>query len=320
MKAAVRTAYGPPESVRVVEIATPEPSPGEVLVRVRASAVNRTDVGYRAGTPPIVRVFAGLRRPKFQVLGTEFAGTVEAVGEGVTSVAPGDRVCGYNEKTFGAHAEYMTIAADGSITTIPGELDFEEAAPSFEGSHYALANLRAGDVGNGTDLLVYGATGAIGSAAVQLAKGFGACVTAVCGTANVALVENLGADRVIDYQSEDFTAHGATYDVVFDAVGKSSFAACKPLLRPRGLFLATELGPFPWNPLLALTTRVGRGRRVKFPLPTDNQEIVRYLRDRIEAAEFRPVIDRTYPLSDIVEAYRFVETGHKVGNVVLSMG
>lgn len=320
MRAAVRTAYGPPESVRVIDVATPEPSPGEVLVRVRASTVNRTDVGYRAGTPHVIRLFAGLRRPKFQVLGTEFAGTVEAIGDGVTSFAPGDRVCGYNEKTFGAHAEYMTIAAEGSITTMPGELDFEESAPSFEGSHYALANLRAGDVGDGTDLLVYGATGAIGSAAVQLAKALGARVTGVCGSAQVGLVEELGADRVIDYQTEDFTAHGATYDVVFDAVGKSSFAACKPLLRPQGLFLATDMGPFPWNPLLALTTRVGRGPRVKFPLPSDNQEIVRHLRDRIDAAEFRPVIDRTYPLDDIVEAYRYVETGQKVGNVVISIG
>lgn len=320
MKAAVLTAYGPPESVRVVQMATPEASPGEVLVRVRASTVNRTDVGYRAGTPHIIRVFAGLRRPKYQVLGTEFAGTVEAVGEGVTSFAPGDRVCGYNEKTFGAHAEFMTIAAEGSITTIPGGLDFGEAAPSFEGSHYALANLRAGEVGDGTDLLVYGATGAIGSAAVQLAKALDARVTAVCGTAHVKLVEGLGADRIIDYQTEDFTAHGATYDVVFDAVGKSSFAACKPLLRPKGLFLATDMGPFPWNPLLALTTRVGRGPQVKFPLPTDNQKTVRYLRDRIEAAEFRPVIDRTYPLDDIVEAYRYVESGQKLGNVVISIG
>ena len=320
MKAAVRTAYGPPESVRITEIATPEPGPGEVLVRVRASAVNRTDVGYRAGTPRIIRPFAGLRHPKFQVLGTEFAGTVEAVGEEVMSFAPGDRVCGYNEKTFGAHAEYMTIAADGSITTIPGDLGFEEAATSFEGSHYALANLLAGEVGAGTDLLVYGATGAIGSAALQLAKGLGARVTAVCGTEHVAMAEGLGADRVIYYQTEDFTSHGTTYDVVFDAVGKSSFAACKPLLRPNGLFLATDLGPFPWNPLLALTTRFGRGPRVKFPLPTDNQEIVRYLRDRVEAAEFRPVIDRTYPLDHIVEAYRYVETGQKVGNVVISIG
>lgn len=185
-----------------------------------------------------------MRRPKFQVLGTEFAGTVEAVGEGVVSFTPGDRVCGYNEKTFGAHAEYMTIAADGSITTIPGELDFEAAAPTFEGSHYALANLRAGKVGDATDLLVYGATGAVGSAAVRLAKALGAAVTAVCGTAHVQLVKDLGADRVIDYQTEDFTAHGGAYDVVFDAVGKSSFATCKPLIRPDGLFLATEIGPF----------------------------------------------------------------------------
>ena len=318
MKAAVRTTYGPPEVVRVTDVPTPEPGPGEVLVQVQATTVNRTDRGYRAGKPFIIRFFSGLIRPKVQVLGTEFAGTVEAVGDSVTSFAPGDRVFGYNERTFGAHAEYMTIPEDGSVATIPAGLTFEQAAPSLEGSHYALAGLRAAKVGAGSDVLVYGATGAIGSAAVQLAKCLGATVTAVCRGEHASLVESLGADRVIDYEAEDFTAHGATYDVVFDAVGKTSFARCKPLVRPRGLFLATDFGPFPWNPLLALTTRVGGSRRVLFPLPKDNQQIVRYLRDRIEAREFQPVIDRTYALDDIVEAYRYVDTEQKVGNVVIT--
>jgi NADPH:quinone reductase-like Zn-dependent oxidoreductase len=319
MRAAVRTAYGPPEVVRVTDVPTPEPDHGEVLVRVQATTVNRTDRGYRSGRPFIIRFFSGLIRPKVQVLGTEFAGTVEAIGDNVTSFAPGDRVFGYNERTFGAHAQYMTIPENGSVATIPAGLTFEQAAPSLEGSHYALAGLRAAKVGAGSDLLVYGATGAIGSAAMQLAKCLGATVTAVCRGEHVSLVESLGADRVIDYEAEDFTAHGATYDVVFDAVGKTSFARCKPLVRPRGLFLATDFGPFPWNPLLALTTRVGGSRRVLFPLPKDNQQIVSYLRDRIEAREFQPVIDRTYALEDIVEAYKYVDTEQKVGNVVISL-
>jgi len=292
---------------------------GELLVQVHATTVNRTDRGYRAGKPLMIRFFSGLIRPRVTVLGTEFAGVVEAVGEGVTSFAPGDRVFGYNERSFGAHAEYMTIPEDGSVATIPPGLTFEQAAPSTEGSHYALANIRAANVGASSDVLVYGATGAIGSAAVQLAKSLGASVTAVCRGEHVGLVASLGADRVIDYTTEDFTAHGATYDVVFDAVGKTSFARCKPLLRPNGIFLATDFGPFPWNPLLALTTRVVGSRKVRFPLPKDNQQIVRYLRARREAGEFRPVIDRTYPLDDIAEAYRYVDTGQKVGNVVITV-
>ena len=180
MKAAVRTTYGPPEVVRVTNVPTPEPRPSEVLVHVQATTVNRTDRGYRAGKPFIIRFFSGLIRPKVQVLGTEFADTVKAVGDSVTSFVPGDRVFGYNERTFGAHAQYMTIPEDGSLATIPTGVTFEQAAPSLEGSHYALAGLRAAKVGAGSDVLVYGATGAIGSAAVQLAKCLGATVTAVC--------------------------------------------------------------------------------------------------------------------------------------------
>jgi len=318
MKAAVRTTYGPPEVVRVADVPMPEPGRDELLVHVRATTVNRTDRGYRAGKPFIIRFFSGFIRPKAQVLGTEFAGTVEAVGDNVTSFAPGDLVFGYNERTFGAHAQYMTIPQDGSVATIPSGLTSVQAAPSFEGSHYALAGLRAAKVRAGSDVFIYGATGAIGSAAVQLAKCFGATVTAVCRGEHATLVQGLGADRVIDYESEDFTAHGETYDVVFDAVGKTSFARCKPLVRPGGVFLATDFGPFPWNPLLALTTRIGGSRKVLFPLPKDNQQVVKYLRDRIETREFQPVIDRTYPIEDIVEAYRYVDTEQKVGSVVIT--
>jgi NADPH:quinone reductase-like Zn-dependent oxidoreductase len=319
MRAAVRSRYGPPESVRVTEIDQPIPGAGEVLVRVHATTVNRTDRGYRAGKPAIIRMFAGVRRPKFEVLGTEFAGTVESVGAGVTRFVPGDRVCGYNERTFGAHAEFMTIDQDGSVVAMPSNLGFEEAAPGFEGSHYALANLRAAKVGAGSHVLVYGATGAIGSAAVQLAAALGATVTAVCRGEHAQLVAGLGATRVIDYLTEDFTAGDATYDLVFDAVGKTSFARCKSLVRPGGVFAATDVGPFPWNPLLALATRIVGDRRVVFALPKDNPEVMTYLRDRLASGEFRPLVDRVYPLDDIVEAYRYVETEQKVGNVVISL-
>jgi len=319
MRAAVRSHFGPPETVRVADVDRPEPGPREVLVRVHATTVNRTDCGYRAGEPLIMRLFAGLRTPKFAVLGTEFAGIVEAVGGGAGRFAPGDRVCGYNEKSFGAHAEFMTIHEEGSVVAMPPNLEFEEAAAGFEGSHYALANLRTAKVGAGCDVLVYGATGAIGSAAVQLAVALGANVTAVCRGEHVDLVAGLGASRVIDYLTEDFTAGDATYDVVFDAVGKTAYARCRPLVRPGGVFAATDLGPFPWNPLLALTTRIGGRRRVVFALPKDGREVMSYLCDRLASGEFRPVVDRTYPLDDIVEAYRYVETGQKVGNVVIRL-
>ena len=321
MKAAIYTSYGPPEVVRMTEVDKPEPSENEVLVRVEATTVNRTDCGYRSAKPFILRFFTGLRRPrtKRRVLGTEFAGEVEAVGSGVTSFEVGDRVLGYIEGPFGAHAEYVTTREDASVATMPANSTFEEAAASTEGSHYALANIRAAKIGSGQDVLVYGGTGAIGSAAVQLLKSLGAHVTAVCSTEHVALVERLGADRVIDYRAADFTTDDQTYDVVFDAVGKSSFGRCKRLLKPKGIYLSTELGPFPQNPILALITPLFGGKKVLFPIPKHDQEMVKYIKGLVESGAFKPVIDRRYPLDEIVDAYRYVETGQKIGNVVISV-
>jgi NADPH:quinone reductase-like Zn-dependent oxidoreductase len=264
-----------------------------------------------------MRFFTGTTRPRAAVLGSEFAGVVEAVGSSVTSFKAGDRVFGYNEGPFGAHAEFMSIPQDGSLATIPANMTCEEAAPSTEGAHYALAHIRAAKIRSGQDVLVYGATGAIGSAAVQLVKSLGATVTAVCDTANLDLVRGLGADKVIDYTADDFTRDGQTYDVVLDAVGKSSFGRCRRLLKPGGTYLSSELGPFAQNPLLALIAPLYRGKKVRFPIPKHDQAMVGYLRDLIESGELRPVIDRTYRLNQIVEAYRYVETGQKVGSVVI---
>jgi NADPH:quinone reductase-like Zn-dependent oxidoreductase len=319
MRAAVRDRYGPPEVVRVAEVEKPAVKDRDVLVRVHATTVNRTDCGLRAAKPWIYRLFLGLRRPRRAILGTEFAGEVEAVGDGVTAFKVGDRVFGFSGTTFGAHAEYLAVPEDGSMATIPEGLSFEETAPGSEGSHYALSTIRAAKVRGGQDVLVYGATGAIGSAAVQLLKQLGATVTAVCATDQLDLVKGLGADRVIDYTAEDFTRDGHSYDVVMDAVGKSSFGRCKRLLKPRGLYLSSDLGPLSQNPLLALVTPLGRGRRVLFPLPRNNPDVIRHLRELIESGAFRPVVDRRYPLDEIVEAYRYVETGRKVGNVVITV-
>jgi NADPH:quinone reductase-like Zn-dependent oxidoreductase len=319
MKAAVCTRYGPPEAVVISEVDKPAAGDNGVLVKVYATTVNRTDCAYRAARPFFMRLLTGLIRPRSPVLGTEFAGVVEAVGGGVASFGVGDKVFGYNEGPFGAHAEYMSIPADGSVATMPANVTYQQAAPSTEGAHYALGHIRAAKIRSGQDILVYGASGAIGSAAVQLVKSLGASVTAVCGTGHVELVKGLGADRVIDYTAEDFTKDGHRYDVVLDSVGKSSFGQCKRLLKPRGIYISSELGPLAQNPFRALVAPLHGGKKVLFPIPKHDQLMVEHFRKLIESGQFRPVIDRTYPLDQIVEAYRYVEAGQKTGNVVISL-
>jgi NADPH:quinone reductase-like Zn-dependent oxidoreductase len=321
MKAAVRSRYGPPEVVRVGEVEKPAVKDNELLVKVQATTVNRTDCGVRAAKPFFYRLFVGLRRPRLTVLGNEFTGDVEAVGSGVTSFAPGDKVFGFSPDRFGAHAEYLAVPEHSSVATMPANLSYEEAAPGTEGAHYALAGIRRARVQPGQDVLVYGATGAIGSAAVQLLVSIGAKVTAVCAAPHKDLVMGLGAVRVVDYTTEDFTRDTQTYDLVLDAVGKSSFARCRRLLKPRGIFVSTDLGPLSQNPIMALVTPLFGGRKVIFPIPTqrDPGAVMRYLRDLMESGAFKPVIDRRYPLDQIVEAYRYVETGQKVGSVVITV-
>jgi NADPH:quinone reductase-like Zn-dependent oxidoreductase len=305
--------------VRIAEVAKPAVRDNEVLVKVHATTVNRTDCGFRAGRPFFVRALTGLPQPRVTVLGTEFAGEIEAVGRSVTSFAVGDRVFGFKGLPFGAHAEYLAIPQDGFLATIPAQLSFEEAAPSTEGSHYALSFIRKAKVRSGHDVLVNGATGAIGSAAVQLLKHLGANVTAVCGPKHLELVKGLGADRVIDYTAQDFTRDPQRYDVVLDAVGKSSFLRCRRLLKPRGVYLSSEFGPLAQNLVLALVAPLRRGRKVMMNLGRDDPRMASYFREVLESGAFRPLVDRRYRLDEIVEAYRYVETGRKIGNVVVSV-
>jgi NADPH:quinone reductase-like Zn-dependent oxidoreductase len=317
MKAAVHTRYGPPDVVRVVDVPTPTPRDNEVLVKVQATTVNRTDCGFRGAKPFFVRVFTGLVRPRVRILGNEFAGQVQAIGSGVTSFAVGDRVFGYDDTRFGAHAQYLTIGEDASLARIPASLTYAEAVPATEGSHYALAGIEKAKIRAGQRVLVNGGTGAIGSAAVQLLASRGVQVTAVCDTTHLELVRRLGAERVIDRTIEDFTQDAQRYDVVFDAVGKSSFGRCRRLLEPRGVYLSTDLGPGAQNPFLALVTPVLPGKSVLFGFPRHNQAMMNYFKELMESGLFRPVIDRSYPLDEIVDAYRYVETGQKIGNVVI---
>ena len=319
MQAAVQARYGPPEVVQIAEVDRPGIGDHEVLVQVHATTVNRTDCACRAAHPFFMRLFTGLVRPRATVLGNEYAGVVEAVGPGVTAFSVGAKVFGYNEGPFGAHAQYLAVPEDASIATMPANLTYVEAAPSTEGAHYALAQIRGAKITSGQHVLVIGATGAIGSAAVQLLKNLDVQVTAVCGPDQVDLVIGLGADRVIDYTTEDFTQDHQRYDAVLDSVGKSSFRQCRPLLKPAGIYISSELGPYAQNPFLALLSPLQRGKRVKFPIPKHDQEMMGFFRDLIASGAFKPVIDRAYPLRQIVEAYRYVETGQKIGSVVITV-
>jgi NADPH:quinone reductase-like Zn-dependent oxidoreductase len=318
MKAAVRTRYGPPSLVSVVDVDKPSVGPDDILVAVHATTVNRTDCAYRAARPFFMRALTGLTRPKLTILGTEFAGVVAETGGDVTKFAVGDRVFGYNEGPFGTHAEFLAVPASGPVATLPDGVSFASGAAGTEGSHYALAFIRVAGIKAGQDALVYGATGAIGSAAVQLLKQLGVTVTAVCDTDNVAKVKGLGADRVVDYTATDFTADDQRYDAVLDAVGKSTFGRCKRLLKPGGQYSSSELGPWAQNLVLPLVTRVMK-KRVRFAYPTQDQEMIEHLGRLLGSGEFAPLIDRHYPLAEIVAAYEYVETGRKVGNVVIDV-
>jgi NADPH:quinone reductase-like Zn-dependent oxidoreductase len=319
MRAAVCTEYGPAEVVHLADWPQPAVGPGQVLIKVHTATVNRTDAATRQGHPVFARAVTGLRRPNAAVLGCEYAGEVVAVGPGVAEPRVGERVFGYNEGPFGAHAEYLAVAADGPLASIPDGISYQLAAPATEGAHYAWAFLRKARVQPGQSVLVNGATGAIGSAAVQLLRTLDVSVTAVCAGEHADLVQGLGAQRVIDYSRDDFTADEEQFDAVFDAVGKSSFAACRRLLRPDGIYLSSELGRGGQNLFLGLAGPLLPGRKVRFPFPRIDQALVQRFAAILAAGTFRPLIDRHYPLDQVVAAYDYVESGAKVGSVLLDV-
>ncbi len=319
MKAIEYTKYGPADVVELKEVAKPIPNVNEVLIKIYSSTVNRTDCGFRSAEYFISRFWSGLFRPKYKILGCEFAGVIEEIGESVITFRKGDKVFGFNDKSFGGHAEYLTIAETDAITNMPETIGFDEAAAIAEGAHYALVDIRAAKVKSGQNVLVYGASGAIGSAAVQLLKHFGAIVTAVCNTKNVSLIKSLGADAVIDYQTQDFTKTENKFEFIFDAVGKSSFRQCKPLLSEKGIYISTELGKNGENIILARTTPGLGGKKVLFPIPAMTKQEVILLKELVLSGEYKPVIDRKNEWNQVVEAYDYVESGQKTGNVVLKI-
>jgi NADPH:quinone reductase-like Zn-dependent oxidoreductase len=324
MRAVVYDRYGPPEVQRFEEVERPVPKEDEVLVKIHATTVNRSDVHIREANRSsglaiavISRLISGVRRPRQRILGTEFAGVVEAAGAAVTEFAVGDRVFGNSGLRMGAHAEFICARASSRIAHMPVGMSFVEAAAASDGALNGLPGLRAARLGKGRTILIYGASGAIGTAGVQLAKYFGADVTAVTSTKNLELVRSLGADRVIDYTQEDFTKNGQTYDVIFDAVGKHSFRRSRGSLKPGGCFLPTD-GPA--NLFWALWGLRFGDKKVLFELPPrQTKQDVLFLKELIETGKFRPVIDRCYPWEEVIEATRYVETRRKVGNVVLTV-
>ncbi len=316
MRAVVHDRYGPPEVLRVADVERPVPKDDEVLVRVHASTVTRGDaMGVRSVDYRFARVFTGIRRPRRTIFGSEFAGLVEEVGAAVTEFRRGDEVFGIEG---GANAEYVAVRESGVIAQKPTELTFEEAAAVPDGSLLALTCLRPADPLRGKSVLVYGAAGSIGTAAVQLlAHYFEAEVTAVCDTKDVERVRSLGARDVLDRFREDFTKNGKRYDVIFDAVGKHSFRRCRRSLKPAGIYITADLGFMYHVPLVALVTRFVGSRRAKLGIGRYRQEDLVLVKELVDAGKYRPVIDRRYALGEVVEATRYVETGQKTGNVVL---
>ena len=325
MKAFIYKKYGSPDVLQLVEIPTPVPKPNEVLVKVMATSVNRTDCANLRAKPDIMRLTMGLFSPKNPILGTEFSGEVVEVGNAVTEYQIGNRVFGFTDSGLKSYAEYLVLSPKNAFSSIPEKITYEQAAGCIEGAHYAYNMINKMTLQHGDRVLINGATGGIGTAALQLLNYLGMQITAVCNTKNIALAVSLGANDTIDWENEDFTTSKLKYQAILDTSGKSTFGACRSLLVPGGTYISSELGPWSENLFYSLTTALfgsmpfTGGKKVKFPYPPDIMRTIRLVKSLIEEDHFSPVIDRVYPFEQIPEAFLYVEQGHKTGNVVISL-
>lgn len=322
MKAFVLTKYGNEQGLELKQIDKPGANKEEILVKVHAASVNRTDCAMMEAYPFVWRFYMGIVKPKKNmVLGTEFAGEIVEVGNNVSEFKIGDRVFGFHDQGASAHAEFTIVNVKKAVLKLPDDIDYEQAAVSVEGAHYAINFINKVKVNNNTKVMINGASGGIGSAAVQLCKNLGATISATCQTKDIELIKALGASKVIDYTKNDFTKDNEQYDFVFDTVGKSTFNKCKPILKPGGIYISSELGPGTQNIWLALFTPLTsmlpgkNGKKVKFPTPVNIMDSLNIVKNLMKQNKFKPVIDRCYNFEQIPDAFNYVRQGLKTGNV-----
>lgn len=317
MMAAVRREYCSPHEIAIESINKPIPSADEVLVKVIATTINRTDCAILTGKPfLIMRLLLGIRRPRKMILGTDFAGEIIAIGKNVQSFKIGDKVFGFIDTGAESHAEYLTTTEE-NLFSIPDTIDYKQAAASLESANYAYAFIKRVHIQQGQSILINGATGGIGSALLQFVRQYDVNITATCNTKNIELIKSLGADKIYDYTQEDFTNYDDTYDFIFDAVGKSTFGKCKPLLKENGVYISSELGPYAQNLFLPLWTSLSN-KKVVFPRPFSKQMSISYIRNLLETGKFKPILDRAYSMEDIADGYSYLLSGRKTGNVLLN--
>ncbi len=317
MKASLRRKYGSPAQIKIENIDNPIPKVNQVLIRVHATTVNRTDCANLTAKPFIMRFVLGLFKPRKIILGTDFAGEVITVGKNIKSFIIGDKVFGFIDTGSESQAEYITTTVE-DLFLMPANLDFKEAAASLEGAHYAYTFIHKVHIQSGQKILINGATGGIGSALLQFVKQYDVKITATCNTKNIQLIQSLGADKIHDYTKEDFTDDTDKYDFIFDAVGKSTFGKCKSILKDKGIYISSELGPYSQNIFYSfLTSKLPK--KVIFPLPYSTQKTIPYISNLLEKGKFKPVIDREYSLENISKAYEYVITGEKTGNVIINV-
>ena len=317
MKASIRRNYCSPSELKIEQMEKPIPKENEVLIRVHATTVNRTDCANLTAKPFIMRFVLGLFRPRKIIVGTDFAGEVVSTGKNVNTFRVGDRVMGFNDTGSESQAEFLTTE-EKNVFPIPKNIDFKQAAASLEGAHYAYTFIHKVNIKTGQNILINGARGGIGSALLQFVRQYDVKIAATCNTKNIERIQSLGADKIFDYTKEDFTKSQEKYDFIFDTVGKSTFGKCKSLLKTKGVYISSELGPYAQNVFYPLLNSIS-SKKVIFPIPYNKRETIPYIMHQLEKGIFKPVIDREYELNDISEAYAYVIKGEKTGNVVINL-